>query len=47
MLFNSGSFQQLYIHCSDVEETIAAFDAVREKLRAGEYRLEGIYPPEN
>jgi glycine C-acetyltransferase len=31
----------------DVEETIAAFDAVREKLRAGEYRLEGIYPPAN
>jgi glycine C-acetyltransferase len=26
----------------DVKETIAAFDAVREKLRAGEYRLEGI-----
>ncbi len=31
----------------DVEKTIAAFDAVREKLRAGEYRLEGIYPPAN
>lgn len=31
----------------DVEETIAAFDAVREKLSAGEYRLEGIYPPAN
>jgi len=31
----------------DVEKTIAAFDAVREKLRAGEYRLEGIFPPAN
>ena len=27
----------------DVEETIAAFDAVREKLKAGKYRLEGIH----
>lgn len=27
---------------ADVEETIAAFDAVREKLRAGEYRVEGL-----
>jgi len=26
----------------DVEETIAAFDAVREKLRAGGYRVEGL-----
>lgn len=26
----------------DVNETIAAFDAVREKLRAGKYRLQGI-----
>jgi glycine C-acetyltransferase len=26
----------------DVEDTISAFDAVREKLRAGKYRLEGI-----
>lgn len=31
------------VHTLDhVKETIAAFDAVREKLRAGEYRLEGI-----
>jgi glycine C-acetyltransferase len=27
----------------DVEETIAAFDAVSEKLRTGKYRLEGLH----
>ena len=30
----------------DVEETIAAFDAVREKLAAGKYRVEGLIPIE-
>jgi len=27
---------------ADVEETIAAFDAVRKKLKAGDYRVEGL-----
>jgi glycine C-acetyltransferase len=28
---------------SDVEETIAAFDAVRDNLKSGKYRKEGIF----
>ncbi|MCG8311455.1 MAG: aminotransferase class I/II-fold pyridoxal phosphate-dependent enzyme [Cytophagales bacterium] len=31
---------------TDVEETIAAFDAVRDKLKAGKYRVEGLIPIE-
>jgi hypothetical protein len=42
MLSSSGSSLQPCIHLQDVEDTIAAFDAVREKLKAGEYMLEKL-----